>query len=167
MAAKSSGYKPVWQIRTKHGRGRAFADHEDLRAACIEYFDWVHANPLYEAKVASFQGKHQIIEVPKPRAMTLTGLRLYIGVGETTWTRWEQGQHADFKQICLFAREVIEDNNFVGAASDFFNAQLISRQLGLADKTDHTSSDGSMSPPSTVERVFYKPGELPEEGGEG
>ena len=38
------------------------------------------------------------------------------------------------------------NQKFMGAAADLLNANIISRDLGLADKKDHTSSDGSMTP---------------------
>ncbi len=52
----------------------------------------------------------------------------------------------DLSEIVAKAEEVIYSQKFAGAAADLLNANIISRDLGLADKTDHTSSDGSLAP---------------------
>jgi hypothetical protein len=41
---------------------------------------------------------------------------------------------------------VIYEQKFTGAAADLLNPNIIARDLGLADKQDHQSSDGTMTP---------------------
>ena len=45
---------------------------------------------------------------------------------------------------------MIYEQKFTGAAAGLLNPNIIARDLGLADKTDHASSDGSMSPQPAV-----------------
>ena len=42
--------------------------------------------------------------------------------------------------------QIIYNQKFAGATAGLMNPNIIARDLGLSDKTDHTSSDGSMSP---------------------
>lgn len=141
-----------WKARTKHGRDKLFASAELLWEACQEYFEWVEDNPLYESKPFSFQGQSWIEEVPKMRAMTIGGLCLFLGIDKTTWFDWAKSK--DFSHVVTRADEVIRAQKFAGAAADLLNANIIARDLGLADKQDHTSSDGSMTPKDTSAAVL-------------
>lgn len=139
-----------WKARTKHGRDKIFASAELLWEACAEYFEWVEENPLYEAKAFSFQGESWIESIPKMRAMTQSGLCLFLGIDGSTWHNWKNGDDKDFINVITQAEEVIRTQKFSGAAADLLNANIIARDLGLSDKSahEHTSPDGSMSPKS-------------------
>lgn len=140
-----------WKARTKHGRDKLFASSEALWEACCEYFEWVEANPLYEDKLVTFQGMATHEPVAKMRAMTISGLCLFLDIDRETWSRWRSQN--DFCGIVARAEEVIRDQKFSGAAADLLNANIIARDLGLADKQDHSSTDGSMTPPQPVYKV--------------
>lgn len=135
-----------WEARTKHGRDKLFASSDALWEACCEYFQWVEENPLWENKVAQFQGGVVDMPVAKMRAMTIGGLCLFLDIDRSTWTSWKTVE--DFSAIVSRAEEVIYSQKFAGAAADLLNANIIARELGLKDASshDHTSSDKSMSP---------------------
>lgn len=132
-----------WKARTKHGRDRLFADAEALKEACCEYFQWVEDNPLWEYKVAQFQGAPVSMEVPKMRAMTITGLCLFLDIDENTWRDWRTKE--DFSRVTSWADKVIYDQKFLGAAADLLNANIIARDLGLKDasKSEISGPDGA------------------------
>ena len=52
----------------------------------------------------------------------------------------------NFFRVCQAAEQTIREQKFMGAAAGFFNHAIIARDLGLVDKKDLTSSDGSMTP---------------------
>lgn len=133
-----------WEIRTKHGRDRIFESGEVLWDACCEYFQWVEDNPLWESKLFSYQGDLTEGSIPKMRAMTIDGLCLFLGIARSTWYEWATVK--DFSDIVMRAESVMRSQKFAGAAADLLNANIIARDLGLADKQDHQSSDGTMSP---------------------
>lgn len=133
-----------WKARTKHGRDKLFASAEALWEACSEYFEWVDENPLWESKLFSYQGEITEGIAPKMRAMTIDGLTLFLDVDYETWRRWREDE--DFRAVVTRAEQVIRDQKFSGAAADLLNANIIARDLGLADKKDLQSTDGSMSP---------------------
>lgn len=74
-----------WLARSKHGRNPKFSDPEKLWEACCEYFDWVEKHPLWETKAFSFQGTVTKARLPKMRAMTLSGLFLFLDIDRKTW----------------------------------------------------------------------------------
>lgn len=78
------------------------------------------------------------------RAMTMMGLCFYLDIGTSTFHDYKQNE--DFSEVIAKIEQVIFTQKFEGAAADLLNANIISRELGLADKQDLTSSDGSMTP---------------------
>jgi hypothetical protein len=134
-----------WKARSSHGRNPKYADPETLRDAIEQYFEWNDANPLYEAKLVSFQGVSTLESVPKLRAMTIAALCMYIGINRDTWDEWKRSR-PDFSEVMTWAEDAIYQQKFTGASADLLNANIIARDLGLADKRDLSSKDGSMSP---------------------
>lgn len=143
-----------WKARTKHGRDKIFASADLLWDACCEYFQWVEDNPLWENKVAQYQGAVVEMPVAKMRAMTIAGLCLFLDVDRSTWTEWKTDK--DFFAVVKRVEEVIYSQKFAGAAADLLNANIIARDLGLKDSSEHDlkSSDGSMSPQPTQDAVL-------------
>lgn len=129
-----------WEVRTKHGRDKAFSSAEALWESCTEYFQWVEDNPLWENKVAQFQGGVVDMPVAKMRAMTKAGLCFFLGVDEKTFNRYRDGADQDFCRVALEAEQVIYQQKFAGAAADLLNPNIIARDLGLVDKqqTEHS-----------------------------
>ena len=121
-----------WKLRTKHGRDRLFSSPEVLWEACCEYFEEISNNPLEEDAVNFYQGIATHEPVKKMRAMTLWGLYNFLGIVESTWK--EYGKLKDFSRIIESVEQIIKQQKFEGAASGFFNANIIARDLGLIDK---------------------------------
>lgn len=129
-----------WEARSSHGRKPVFAKADDLWAACVEYFEWVEANPLREEKV--FNGKDGIVraEIARMRAMTISGLCLFLDVTPQAWDQWRDNRDSDFLDVIARAERVIRDQKFSGAAADLLNPNIIARDLGLSDKQEQTGS---------------------------
>jgi len=77
-----------WEARSSHGRHLEFPTADDLWTRCIEYFEWVESNPLYEMKAFMFQGAVITQNMPKMRAMTLHGLCNFLGISIQTWSNY-------------------------------------------------------------------------------
>jgi len=142
-----------WEARSSHGAKPKFAEAEDLWSACCEYFEWVEQNPLYEDRLVTFQGAATHEPVAKMRAMTIQGMCIFLDVTHDTWIEWRKSR-PDLSEVISRAEAIIYQQKFSGAAADLLNANIIARDLGLADKTDHTSSDGSMTPKPTTIRII-------------
>lgn len=129
-----------WKARSSHGRAPIFADADQLWDAAAEYFEWVEANPLYEDKITAYQGVVTHEPVSKMRAMTLAGLCVFLDIDRTTWAAY--GAREDFSPVTTRVEEIIREQKFTGAAADLLNANIIARDLGLADKSELTGKDG-------------------------
>lgn len=128
-----------WKARAKHGRDKLFETPELLWDAACEYFQWCEDNPLYEAKMFSFQGVQTMEQIPKMRAMTLSGLCLFLHCNESYFRSFkvqERENKADFITIIDQIEEVIYNQKFTGAAADLLNSNIIARELGLSDKSE-------------------------------
>lgn len=130
-----------WEVRSSHGRKPAFSSPDDLRNACEEYFEWVEANPLKQAKAFAFQGNITIAQVDKMRAMTIAGLCQFIDVEDRTWRNWRKDRE-DLIPVITRVEKIIYVQKFEGAAAELLNSNIIARDLGLADKRETTGSDG-------------------------
>lgn len=137
-----------WKQRSSHGRKPIFTTPEDLWDAACEYFEWVEDNPLIETKLFSYEGEIVEGEIPKMRAMTIQGLCFFLDISDDTWANYSKNE--DFIGICENIKKVIFTQKFEGASGGFLNASIISRELGLADKQDIISSDGSMTPKESI-----------------
>lgn len=146
MAAEKGNQ--YWKQRSKHGRDKLFKTPELLLEAANDYFQFVEDNPFYksEAKVVSLgQGEGsevQIVNIPVKRPFTLIGLCLYLDVNQEYFNRFEGNLDLekeidkDFNRVIKYIRDTIYNQKFEGAASNFFNANIIARDLGLIDKSD-------------------------------
>jgi hypothetical protein len=85
------------------------------------------------ADVGSDQGEARIVKVPKMRAMTIAGLCLHIGVTHETWCQYRK-RDEEFSEVTAMIDSIIRTQKFEGAAADLFNANIISRDLGLVDR---------------------------------
>jgi hypothetical protein len=129
-----------WEARSTHGRAPIFKKADDLWVSCCEYFAWIEHNPLYESKGFAFQGTVTIKEFPKMRAMTVTGLCIFLDISVQTWYSYKDRK--GFLEITTRVDEIIRTQKFQGAAADLLNANIIARDLGLADKSELTGKDG-------------------------
>lgn len=122
-----------WEARSSHGRNPKFESPEVLWEACCEYFTWVEEHPLWVMKAFSYQGEVTQEPIAKMRAMTLTGLCLFLDIADETWRRFRADE--DFCGVTTRAEKVIYDQKFSGAAADLLNANIIARDLGLKEQS--------------------------------
>jgi hypothetical protein len=143
-----------WEVRSSHGRAPIFGSPDELWIACVEYFDWVEENPLYEAKAFAYQGDVTIESLPKMRAMTISGLCIFLDISPETWRDYKSRE--DFIGITDRVSEIIRTQKFQGAAADLLNPNIIARDLGLAEKSEVTG-DGGGPLVHKIERVIVRP----------
>jgi hypothetical protein len=144
---KSYLFKPLYEIGAEHlvnsmvGKPRMFPTPKDLLTECFKYFEWVNANPLYEEKGFAYRGDVTKEPFAKMRAMTLTGLQLFLGISDQTWRDYRN--KSEYLGVVTFVEQSIYDQKFTGAAADLLNPKIIIRDLGLADKQELTGANGS------------------------
>lgn len=128
--------------RSGAGRPTIFKDGAELEHACLEYFQWVENNPLLEQQV-QFSAKNAAwakTNKTKMRPYTQGALCIYLGIPQSTWISWRVVDK--FRDVVKRIEEAIYHQKLEGASAGFFNANIIARDLGLADKQEITGSGG-------------------------
>lgn len=125
-----------WEARSSAGPKPKFETAEALWSACAEYFEWVEAHPLWEDGLVTFQGMAKHEPLAKMRAMTISGLCLFLDIDFTTWQAWKQDR-SDLSHIITRAEDVIRQQKFEGASAGLLVPSIIARDLGLAEKQVH------------------------------
>ncbi len=140
---------PLWKQRAKVGRDMLFASPEVLWDACCEYFHWVDTNDLmaHEWKVVDKELK--AVSVPRARPYTMGALCIFLDVNEAYFRNWkyhnkeEENESEEtrilreaFSTVITKVEAIVYQQKFEGAAAGYFKENLISRDLGLADKRE-------------------------------
>lgn len=134
-AAPFSLGNELWKLRERSGPRPKYDDPAEVFALCVEYFEHVDSNPLSEQKV--FHSDKSIVkaDVEKMRPYTIAGLCEYLCIARSTWNDWRE-KRKDLSEVIEWADMVMERQKFEGAAAGLMNANIISRDLGLADRKD-------------------------------
>jgi len=143
-----------WQARSRHGRLPKFSSPEMLWEACEDYFQWVTDNPLWEEKQFAFQGVVTVHNAPKMRAMTISGLCIFIDIDHSTWASFRG--HEDFSAIVTRVEHIIRNQKFEGAAAELLNSNIIARDLGLRDNIANEHSAPGGGPIKSESKVTYE-----------
>lgn len=130
-----------WKVRSSHGRDPIFASPDALWAASVEYFEWVDANPLFEARPFAYQGEVKVENIARMRAMTISGLCIFLDIARRTWDNYRERD--GFGDVVARVEAVVRTQKFEGAAADLLNTSIIARELGLADKAEVSGKDGA------------------------
>lgn len=142
-----------WTLAEIKGRAKEFTPQELLDKS-IEYFNWVNETPLEAEELVKYKDTYEKVSINKMRAMTIQGLCNYIGIVVKTFhnygnltktlkkkvdaTEEEINSAKDYLQVVTYVRQIIYNQKFEGAASGFFNANIIVRDLGLVNKEENT-----------------------------
>ena len=139
-----------WKARAKHGRSKIFSSPNKLWAAACEYFSWAEENPLQKDIVYQgvVTGQESLL-----RAMTISGLCIFLGVNSDYMTDFrdrlelETKQGKDYSRVIKDIYEIIKTQKFEGASAGLLNPNIIARDLGLTDKKELS---GSVENPLTL-----------------
>lgn len=121
-----------WELRSSHGRDLIFASPEILWEAAKEYFEATQNRPWIKK---DWVGKDAVeVERETTPPFTLTSLRLFLDISHQTWSDYRNRK--DFVEVVTRIEDVIYSQKFEGATVGAYNANIIARDLGLADKQE-------------------------------
>ena len=140
-----------WEARSRHGRKPLWDNPQELYDACVEYFEWVEANPLWDNQVIAFQGQGYDHALPKMRAMTIEGLCVFLGIGTNTWGDYKNKE--GFSSIVNLVNNTMYEQKLTGAAAGLLNSNIIARELKLKDSVD-ANVGGQAGNPLLTDNTF-------------
>lgn len=131
-----------WKNRSKHGRDKLFATPGLMWQAACEYFEWCNKHPWIKNDVVKGgDSAGTPLKTPTQRPFTLSGLCFYLHCNEAYFRTFKkqlpEGEQ-DFNTVISDIETIIDTQQFEGAAVGAFNANIISRKLGLTDKKEHS-----------------------------
>lgn len=149
---------------------RKFKTADEFNKAFKEYVEWNESNPYQQLKAKKQTGgendKDSKETVILRRPLSIYGLCNFLNVScgwfQTNYKILQNKgeQRTEEENLLLRAEEcaiaIIEHDQFEGAAVGMYSQQLMSRALGLADKTDLTS-DGEALKPATIINISKDP----------
>lgn len=131
-----------WKLRSKHGRDKLFATPELMWEAACEYFEWCDSNPWMSEKLKTKESGTETEVAPTQRPYTLSGLCLYLDCSQGYFRTFKTDKEKctkEFLAVITRIEEVIETQQYEGAAVGAYNANIVARKLGLADKQESKS----------------------------
>lgn len=126
-----------WRLRSKHGRDKLFQDPALLWEEALIYF----ANTDKRKWIKKDWVGKDAIEVEREceTPYTKTGLCLYLDCDWRTLNALKKDPNEDFLRVITRIEDIIYTQKIEGASVGAFNANIVARELGLADKQDLTS----------------------------
>ena len=144
----------IWMLRSSAGPKPKFYNPDKLWKCACEYFEWSHTNPLIEDKIGFFEGSGVHEDAEKMRPFTIWGLCNFLDIIPDTWYDWRKTR-PDLSDIIRKIETVIRQQKFDGAAAGLLNANIIARDLGLADKSELQNLDKNGQPADAAQPEAY------------
>jgi len=132
-----------WDFVGKHGRNHKYTP-EKLWAEAEAYFTWM-SERVWNKKEAIKSGEMAgtLIDIPTMTPMSIKTFCLYADIDHKTFLNYESAKgYEDFFQVTRKIRYIIESQQLEGATVGAYNANIVARLLGLADKQEHEIKGG-------------------------
>lgn len=131
----------VWRKRATHGRHTIFTDPEAMLESAYEYFAWCDENPYKkEDFIKGGENAGKVIELNQLRPYTLEGLCIFWGVTKKYLNDFVNTKtyaaNADFSEVVGLIREIVDNQQYEGAAAGFLKEGIVRLKLGLAEKKE-------------------------------
>jgi len=144
----------LYQLREKDQGTRPFMFEfpEELIREFNKYAKHKHENP---ERIHTPTASDPTLHTEKYLPLTMQGFAAFLGIARQTLTAWSKDGHHLADAVGRI-KTVCEASQLEGAMIGKYNAPIVIRNLGLGDKVDHTSSDGSLKAPSKIELIAPK-----------
>lgn len=114
---------------------------EALWGVATGYFAWCDKHPWKSEKTKKKNsGEKEVETSPVQRPYSIVGLCAFAGITAQTWynTKQRAAERGDDEMLGIFTRveQIIETNQFEGAAVGAYNALIMGRKLGLVDRSE-------------------------------
>jgi hypothetical protein len=128
---------PLWGNPLNHKK----LTPEELWTGACEYFDWCNENPWRKQDfIKGGDSAGQIVELKTVRPYSISGLCIYLNISMDTFENYaKKDGYETYFGICSHIKHIIDTQHFEGGMVGTFNANIVTRKLGLAEKTDITS----------------------------
>lgn len=127
---------------------KSYTPQEFWDKAC-EYFEWCKKHPWVKREQkkgntsfnvkgdfkASAKALSGIVEIPVERPYSIEGFCIYAGINKQTFYNYAKKEgYETYFDICAYIQQVIDTQHFEGGMTGAFDAGIVARKLGLAEK---------------------------------
>lgn len=102
-----------------------------------EYVKWCCEHPITMTTRTTYSsGNSSEVDESKPRLVSIDGFMIWLGVSDVWWYDIEKSKRygPEFSRVKTRIKKITEQYQKEMAASGYFNANIIARLLGLADR---------------------------------
>jgi hypothetical protein len=138
MAKNNGEFKTgneLWKLVDFPGRPKLYSP-ESLWTKFIEYMEY--NKTVSWAKddfIKSGPEAGQIVSLNIPNPPSIRGFCIYAGISEDTFRNYGKND-ADYLAVWNASRDIIQEIQISGAATNTFNANIVARWAGLIDKKE-------------------------------
>ena len=129
----------------------------ELSEIAQQYFTWCDKNPIHIVEQSKMPQRlptnydkkihgtiknftQQTVKLPYTRAYSIEGFCNFADMNKQTFYNYESDDYnkddKTYLDVCTRIRQIIDDQHFTGGMAGTFNANIVTRKLGLADKKD-------------------------------
>ena len=138
------GEPGYWSKANKVGRPKNLKSPIILMDAAKEYFEWCDENPFKKQdfiKGGVMAGTVVTLDVMRP--YTWQGLEMWLYDKNLLaklddYRANKNGNYSEFSDTLMHITNIIREQQLTGGLADVFNSNLISRVLGLTEKSEST-----------------------------
>lgn len=133
-----------WSWRAKVGRPKNIPTPQLLWEYACKYFEMIDESPfLKQDFIRGGDSAGKIVELETMLPYTWAGLEDYLAENDILakledYKANKDNRYSEFAEVITHIDKIIYDRKYSGAAVNAFNANIIARDLGLADKTQNT-----------------------------
>lgn len=122
---------------------KKYTPEEFWQAAC-EYFEWSDENPWVKQDfIKGGEMGGSIVELKTERPYSIEQLCNYLDISLQTFYNYAGAEgYETYFDICARIKQIIDSQHFEGGMVNAFNANIVTRKLGLKEQTDLSGSIG-------------------------
>lgn len=135
---------------TERGAKRKFETPQDMWDQACAYFRWCESEVLNETKLFKVKDGPQSPDriessfVSHVRPMTQAGLCAFVGMTDQTYRNYRKSDA--YNEVAEMIDQIMFEQKFSGASVGLYNANIIGRELGLADRVEQRIESTNMTP---------------------
>ena len=125
---------------------------EEFWDKAVEYFEWCKANPwLKHEAIKSGQNCGELVQVPCERPYSIGGLCVFANISQVTFLNYSTKEgYETYFTICSHIKDIIDKQHFEGGMIGAYNANIVTRKLGLKENIDTTTNGKEITQPQQM-----------------
>ena len=120
---------------------------EELWDKAIEYFEWCKDNPwLKHEAIKNGQNCGELVKIPCERPYSIGAFCIHANISAQTFFNYADAKgYETYFDVCSRIKEIIDKQHFEGGMVGAYNANIVTRKLGLKEQIDTTTKGESIN----------------------